>query len=58
VRYAFAGYLLIRSGFDAFLYTLLSHDVDDISARQAFDERVDLARFISDYALEAGIGTG
>lgn len=58
VRYAFAGYLLIRSGFDGFLYTLLGHDVDDVAARQVFDERVDLERFISGFALEAGIGTG
>jgi hypothetical protein len=56
VRYAFAGYLLIRSGFDGLLYTLLGHDVDDLAARQAFDERIDLARFISGYAIEAGVG--
>jgi hypothetical protein len=57
VRYAFAGYLLIRSGFDGFLYTLLSHDLEDEGARQAFDARIDLARFICDYAVAAGIGT-
>jgi hypothetical protein len=57
IRYAFAGYLLIRSGFDGFLYTLLGHDVNDLAARQAFDDRVDLARFISGYAIAAGIGT-
>jgi hypothetical protein len=58
VRYAFAGYLLIRSGFDGFLYTLMSHDVDDQAARQAFDDRVDLERFIAAFAVEAGIGAG
>jgi hypothetical protein len=57
IAYAFAGYLLIRSGFDGFLYTLLGHELDDVAARQAFDDRVDLARFISGYGLETGIGT-
>jgi hypothetical protein len=55
VRYAFAGYLLIRSGFDGFLYSLLGHGVDDADARRAFDDRVGLAGFIADYASNAGV---
>jgi hypothetical protein len=57
VRYAFAGYLLIRSGFDGFLYTLLGHEVEDVAARQEFDDRVELAGFIAGYAIAAGIGS-
>jgi hypothetical protein len=44
VRDAFATSVLLRSGFDGFLYDLLGSD--DERSRHAFDERVTMSRFL------------
>ena len=43
--------LMVRSGFDSFLFDLI--DSDEPAERHAFDERVALSRFVTDLYLDA-----
>ena len=51
VRDAFTTSVMLRSGFDCFLYDLIGSD--SAEDRHAFDERVALARFLVDHYLAA-----
>ena len=50
VRDAFTTSVLLRSGFDSFLFYLIGSD--DPADRHTFDERVALCRFLADQYLE------
>ena len=50
VRDAFTTSVLLRSGFDSFLFDLIGSD--DPADRHTFDERVALCRFLVDQYLD------